>query len=56
LPLIRRAIAQGVPLLAICRGIQELNVALGGTLHQEVHAVPGRIDHRSDKTVPPPER
>jgi putative glutamine amidotransferase len=56
LPLIREAITRGVPLLAICRGIQELNVALGGTLHQEVHAVAGRIDHRSDKTVPPAER
>jgi putative glutamine amidotransferase len=56
LPLIRSAIASGVPLLAICRGIQELNVALGGTLHQHVHEVPGRHDHRSDKTVPPAER
>jgi putative glutamine amidotransferase len=56
LPLIREAITRGVPLLAICRGIQELNVALGGTLHQEVHAVPGRLDHRSDKTIPPAER
>ena len=46
LPLIRAAIARGMPVLAICRGIQELNVALGGTLHQEVHAVPGRYDHR----------
>jgi putative glutamine amidotransferase len=56
LPLIREAIAVGVPLLAICRGLQELNVALGGTLHQEVHALPGRLDHRSDKSVPPQER
>ena len=56
LPLIREAIAAAVPLLAICRGIQELNVALGGTLHQEVHALPGRLDHRSDKSVPPQER
>jgi putative glutamine amidotransferase len=56
LPLIRAALAQGVPLFAICRGIQELNVALGGTLHQEVHALPGRLDHRSDKTVPLRER
>jgi putative glutamine amidotransferase len=56
LPLIRAAIAQAVPLMAICRGIQELNVAQGGTLHQEVHALPGRIDHRSDKSVPPQER
>ena len=46
LPLIRAAIARGMPVLAICRGIQELNVALGGTLHQEVHRVPGRMDHR----------
>ena len=56
LPLIRRALARGVPLLAICRGLQELNVALGGTLHQEVHELPGRLDHRSDKTVTPEER
>lgn len=47
LPLIRAAIARGVPLLAICRGIQELNVALGGTLHQRVHELPGCRDHRA---------
>ncbi len=52
LPLIRDAVAAGVPLLAICRGCQELNVALGGTLHQAVHEVPGRIDHREDKSQP----
>jgi putative glutamine amidotransferase len=52
LPLIRAAVAAGVPLLAICRGCQELNVALGGTLHQAVHEVPGRIDHREDKSQP----
>ena len=46
LPLIRAALTHGVPLLAICRGIQELNVALGGTLHAAVHALPGRLDHR----------
>ena len=56
LPLIRRALERAVPLFAICRGLQELNVALGGTLHQEVHELPGRADHRSDKTVPPAER
>jgi putative glutamine amidotransferase len=56
LPLIRKALAGAVPILAICRGLQELNVALGGTLHQEVHALPGRLDHRSDKSVPPQER
>ncbi len=46
LRLIPEALARGIPLLAICRGIQELNVALGGTLHQKVHEVPERMDHR----------
>ncbi len=46
LPLIRAALARGMPVLGICRGIQELNVALGGTLHQEVHVLDGRADHR----------
>jgi putative glutamine amidotransferase len=46
LPLIRAAIARGIPVLAICRGIQELNVALGGSLIQRVHAHSGRNDHR----------
>ncbi len=47
LPLIRAAIAADLPVLAICRGCQELNVALGGTLHAKVHELDGRIDHRS---------
>jgi putative glutamine amidotransferase len=47
LPLIRAAVAAGTPVLAVCRGIQEFNVALGGTLHQLVHEVAGRLDHRS---------
>ena len=46
LPLLRAAIAAGKPVLAICRGFQELNVALGGSLHQHVHEIPGRLDHR----------
>ncbi|MFB9947398.1 gamma-glutamyl-gamma-aminobutyrate hydrolase family protein [Rhizobium puerariae] len=46
LPLIRRAIDRGIPLLAICRGIQELNVALGGTLASEIQEQPGVWDHR----------
>ncbi|HZB90419.1 MAG TPA: gamma-glutamyl-gamma-aminobutyrate hydrolase family protein [Stellaceae bacterium] len=47
LPLIRAAVAADMPVLAICRGIQELNVALGGSLHQRVHEVAGRLDHRA---------
>ncbi len=52
LPLIRRALARGVPLLAICRGTQETNVALGGKLHQAVQDVPGLNDHRSTEGAP----
>ena len=47
LPLIRLAIERGVPLLAICRGIQELNVALGGTLATEIQDQDGMLDHRA---------
>ena len=47
LPLIRAAIARGVPVLALCRGHQELNVALGGSLHQHVEELPGRINHQA---------
>ena len=47
LPMIRAALERGMPMLCICRGLQELNVALGGTLFQEVHKVPGRMDHRA---------
>lgn len=47
LPLIRKAIEHGVPLLAICRGIQELNVALGGTLAAEIQDREGSLDHRA---------
>jgi putative glutamine amidotransferase len=49
LPLIRAAVEQGVPLFAICRGFQEVNVALGGTLHQALHEVEGLFDHRENK-------
>ncbi len=45
LRLIRAAIQAGVPVLAICRGLQEMNVALGGTLHQRLQDLPGRLDH-----------
>lgn len=47
MPLIRKAIEHGVPLLAICRGIQELNVALGGTLATEIQERDGILDHRA---------
>ena len=43
--LIRAAVQRGVPLLAICRGMQEMNVALGGSLHQRLQDLPGRMDH-----------
>ncbi|MEC7490741.1 MAG: gamma-glutamyl-gamma-aminobutyrate hydrolase family protein [Pseudomonadota bacterium] len=46
LPLIRECVAQGVPLFGSCRGIQEINVAMGGTLHYRVHQVEGFNDHR----------
>ena len=52
LPLIRAAAAAGLPLFAVCRGIQELNVAFGGTLHQRVQEVPGLLDHRADESLP----
>lgn len=52
LPLIECAIRSGVPLLALCRGFQELNVALGGTLHQRVHEVPGYGVHKEDPDDP----
>ncbi len=51
LPLIRRALERGIPLLAICRGIQELNVALGGTLASEIQERPGAWDHRKPANV-----
>jgi putative glutamine amidotransferase len=52
LPLIPRAVAAGVPVLGICRGFQEMNVAFGGSLWQRLHEVPGHMDHREDETLP----
>ncbi len=52
LPLIRRSVDAGFPLFGICRGFQEINVAYGGTLHQHLHELPGRFDHRQDESVP----
>ncbi|MES0881431.1 gamma-glutamyl-gamma-aminobutyrate hydrolase family protein [Roseibium sp. SCP14] len=47
LPLLKRAIERGIPVFAICRGMQELNVALGGTLLTEIQALSGKADHRA---------
>lgn len=52
LPLIRAAVAAGVPLLGICRGFQEMNVAFGGSLHQRVHEAGPFMDHREDHAAP----
>jgi putative glutamine amidotransferase len=49
LPLIRAALALGTPIFAICRGMQELNVALGGTLFQHLPKLPGRLNHAAAK-------
>ncbi|TCT13239.1 putative glutamine amidotransferase [Tepidamorphus gemmatus] len=52
LPLIRATLDRGLPLFAICRGMQELNVALGGSIVTEIQELPGRMDHRApDSTV-----
>lgn len=52
LALIPAALSAGVPILAICRGFQELNVALGGTLHTCVHEVGRYQDHREPAEQP----
>jgi len=52
LPLIPKAVAAGVPVLGICRGFQEMNVAFGGTLWQKLHDVPGHLDHREPSDQP----
>ena len=52
LPIARHALETGVPLFAICRGFQELNVALGGTLHQKLKDVPGYHGHKENPEDP----
>ena len=52
LPMINGAVDAGLPILGICRGFQEINVALGGSLTQKLQDVPGNLDHREDKDLP----
>jgi len=52
LPLIPRAVAAGLPVLGICRGFQEINVAFGGSLWQKLQDVPGHLDHRENASLP----
>jgi len=52
-------VARGIPLFGICRGLQEMNVAFGGSLHPEIREIPGRINHRmprleTAKSIPTP--
>ena len=51
LSLVPQVVAAGLPMLGICRGLQELNVAFGGTLYPRVHEIAGRFDHREDKSA-----
>jgi putative glutamine amidotransferase len=46
LALIEVCVARGVPILGVCRGFQEMNVAFGGSLHPEIRELPGRMNHR----------
>lgn len=46
LPLVRECVRRGQPILGICRGFQEMNVAMGGSLHPEIRELPGRMNHR----------
>jgi len=52
LPLIEKALEAGIPLFAVCRGFQEMNVVLGGTLHQRVHEVAGYHSHKENPDDP----
>ena len=51
LPLIRACVDRGVPVLGICRGFQEMNVAFGGSLHPEIRELPGRMNHRMPRVA-----
>ncbi len=51
LPLIRAALERGIPIIAVCRGFQEMNVAMGGSLYQAVQTVEGKMDHRENPAL-----
>ncbi len=55
-PLIQAALEMGLPFFGICRGMQELNVALGGEMHQKLYEIPGLLDHREDYTASVPDQ
>ena len=46
LPLVRACVERGQPFLGVCRGFQEVNVAMGGSLYPEIRDLPGRMNHR----------
>ena len=52
LPLIRGCVDNTIPVFGICRGHQEINVALGGSLHYRIHELPGKNDHRMNRALP----
>ena len=56
LPLIPQVIDKGIPMLCICRGFQELNVALGGTLHQQLYNIPDTLQHLPPDDLDPEQR
>lgn len=49
LPLVRACLDLNIPVFGVCRGIQEINVALGGSLHYRIHELPGKQDHRMNR-------
>ncbi|WP_025300625.1 gamma-glutamyl-gamma-aminobutyrate hydrolase family protein [Candidatus Endolissoclinum faulkneri] len=55
LPMIRNCVERGIPILGLCRGIQEMNVAFGGSLHPEIGDMPGKHRHRMPKGCKDPE-
>ena len=51
LPLIRLTLEMGLPFFGVCRGMQELNIALGGSIHQKLYTLPGMNDHRENSAA-----